>query len=74
MGMTDDGSSRGFRVDRPFGWGILLIGDSASPGVPATEPGVAVVATQTVVAAGFGTRRTLTSSLPMTGRKFPSST
>jgi hypothetical protein len=28
MDMTDDGSSQGFRVDRPFGGGILLIGDS----------------------------------------------
>ena len=52
MGMTDDGSNRGFRVDRPFGWGVLLIGDSASPGVPATESGVAVVATRTMVAVG----------------------
>ena len=52
MGMTDDGSNRGFRMDRPFGWGILLIGDSASHDVPATESGVVVVATRTVVAVG----------------------
>jgi hypothetical protein len=52
MGTTDDRFNRRFRVHRPFVWGILLIGDSASPGVPATEPGVAVVATRTVVAIG----------------------
>ena len=51
MGMTDDGSNRRFRVDRPFSWGILLIGDSASHDVPASESGV-VVATRTVVAVG----------------------
>ena len=42
----------GFRLDWPFGWGLLLIGDGASQELPSIRRGVAVTATGSVIAVG----------------------
>jgi hypothetical protein len=49
--MTPDAgaSTGGFRVDRPFGWGLLLIGDRTLQEVPSIDPDAAVAATGSCV-------------------------
>jgi hypothetical protein len=43
----------GFRVERPFGWGLLLVGDGADQEVPPLHPGVLVTASSSSIALSF---------------------
>jgi hypothetical protein len=40
----------GFREERPFGWGLLLVGDGADQELPPLHPGVLVTATSRSIA------------------------